>query len=325
MISVIVPVYNVEPYLRKCIDSILAQTYRDFELILIDDGSPDNCGAICDEYAAQDSRIRVIHQGNCGVSVARNTGLDAAKGEYVSFVDSDDWIDNEYLEHLYRLLVNFQAQISSCRAMFCTDMTGHVPDRHNVDTSVVLNGNCACVQPYLQDGLINVAPWGKLYVRQLWDGVRFPVGKIHEDQAVVPIVLYKAKKVAVSQEKLYFYRIVENSIMHKPFSLKRYDDIEAVENCIAFFESRNEHEIAALARKQHSQILAVYSIYARKSGIYDELPKKYRMPEWKALRILRKNMSDDKYTYYLAMIHPNWLRPHAYLRKIKKILHIPCK
>lgn len=325
MISVIVPVYNVEPYLRECVDSILAQTYRDFELILVDDGSPDNCGAICDEYAEKDDRIRVIHQQNGGLSAARNAGLDVAMGEYVTFVDSDDQVSPVYLECLFTLLENNEAEVATCRALFCRSMPGLIDDTLSLGNCEVIIGKEACQQPYLQGGILDVTAWGKLYARHLWDDIRFPVGKIHEDQAVVPILLYKAEKVAVSQKKLYFYRIVENSIMHKPFSIKRYDDIDAVDNCIEFFTSQNEPEIVALACEHRRHLLAVYSISARQSGIYDQLPEEYRMSEWKALRILRKTMSDDKYTYYLAMLHPNWLRPHAYLRKIKKILHIPCK
>ena len=325
MISVIVPVYNVEPYLRECIDSILSQTYRDFELILVDDGSPDNCGAICDEYAEKDTRIRVIHQENGGLSAARNAGLDIARGEYVTFVDSDDKVSSRYLECLYKMLINNEADVSTCRALFSRSMPVSADCTPSADCCELLPGKVACQQPYLSGGIIDVTAWGKLYARHLWDDIRFPVGKIHEDQAVVPILLYKAEKVAASQDKLYFYRIVESSIMHKPFTLKRYDDIDAVDNCIEFFVRRDEYEIAALAHKHRNHLLAVYSISARNSGIYDQLPNEYRMSEWSALRILRKTMSDDKYTYYLAMLHPNWLRPHAYLRKIKKILHIPCK
>ena len=324
MISVIVPVYRVEAYLGECIDSILAQTYQDFELILVDDGSPDNCGVICDEYAAKDSRIRVVHQQNGGLSAARNAGLDIARGEYVTFVDSDDKIPKNYLAILYGMIIDNDAQVSTCHMMFCRE-------RDSLNSEVIVSGEYdvyagqdACVQPYT-GGLVEIAACGKLFARELWNNLRFPVGRIHEDQAVIPIVLYNAKKVIATQDKLYYYRIVDSSIMHKPFSLKRYDDIWAVDKCIDYFAAKNEQDIVYLARKHRKHLLAVYSIYARKSGIYNQLPKEYQIPERKALRILRKTMTDDKYTYYLAMVHPKWLRPHAYLRKIKKILHIPCK
>ncbi len=324
-ISVIVPVYKVEPYLRRCVDSILNQTYRDFELILVDDGSPDNCGKICDEYAAQDSRVTVIHKKNGGLSSARNAGLDIAKGEYVTFIDSDDQVAQSYLEYLFRIAEDNEAEISTCGILLNADFDNLAEENPFIAPCVVLEGRAAAMQPYKQGGLIVISACCKLYSRRLWSDIRFPVGKIHEDQAVVPIVLHRARKVTASQAKLYFYRNVEDSIMHKAFTTKRYDDIEAVDGCIAYFEEQGEKELAELAGKTRLILLAVYSINARKSGIYEQVPRGYKMSEMSALRILRKNMTDDKYTYYLAMIHPNWLRPHAYLRKIKKILHIPCK
>lgn len=323
-ISVIVPVYKVEDYLHQCVDSILAQNLSDYELILVDDGSPDNCGAICDGYAEKDSRIRVIHQQNGGLSAARNAGLDIAQGEYVTFVDSDDAISKTYLESLYGLIVKNDVQISACHMLPYREGKAFNEEIELSGETSILTGREACIQPYI-GGAVLVNAWGKLFARSLWSDIRFPVGRIHEDQAVIPIVLYNAEKVAATCDKLYYYRIVENSIMHKPFSLKRYDDIWAVDNCVDYFASKNEQDIVYLARKHRTHLLAVYSTYARKSGIYDQLPKEYQMPERKALRILRKTMTDDKYTYYLAMVHPNWLRPHAYLRKIKKMLHIPCK
>lgn len=321
MISVIVPVYNVEPYLRECIDSILAQTYTDFELILVDDGSPDKCGEICDEYAAKDSRIRVIHQENGGLSAARNAGLDIAQGEYVTFVDSDDFVAPNYLAVLYQMIDKTGADVSTC------DYTSDFSTRYVTDEAdyVVLAGTDACAQPYLYNGEIKINACGKIYSRYLWQNVRFPLGKIHEDQAVVPIVLYKAKKVAASRVQIYYYRIAEGSIMHKPFSLKRYDDVEAIDKCIVFFAERGESDIVQLAKEQRKKIMAIYSIQARQAGIYDQIPKEYRITEIAALKYLYKNLPDERYTYYLAKIHPNWIRPHEYLRKIKKVLHIPCK
>lgn len=321
MISVIVPVYRVEPYLRECIDSILSQTYPDFELILVDDGSPDRCGEICDGYAGKDNRIRVIHQENTGLSGARNTGLDIAQGEYVTFVDSDDVIAPNYLAFLYQMVKETGADVSTCDYSVNSNVNGLTEST----SGITLSGTDACSQLYLHGGEIRVNAWGKLYARHLWNGIRFPLGKIHEDQAVVPILLYNAKKVAASSAKLYYYRIVEDSIMHKPFSVKRYDDVEAVDKCISFFIEHGESDIVQLAKEQRKKIMAIYSIRARQAGIYDQVPKEYRITEIAALKYLYRKLPDENYTYYLAKIHPNWIRPHEYLRKIKKILHIPCK
>lgn len=319
-ISVIVPVYNVEEYLRPCIDSILEQTFTDFELILVDDGSPDRCGEICDEYEQIDKRIRVIHQENGGLSAARNAGLDVMSGEYVTFIDSDDLVDKKFLEELYDNIQNDKAQISLCQLQEFENISeiknlyGSQPKRN------VISGQQAALAVYRYASGVGVAAWGKLYRKDLFDNIRFPVGKIHEDQAIIPIVLFNAEVVSVSYEKLYFYRKVDNSIMNRTFSIQRYDDIEAVDRCISFFYKKRAFQIVCAAEKRKKLLLAMYTLQAKKQGIYKEVPKEYKMGEYRALKYLYTHLSDDRFTYQLAKVHPNWLLPHAYLRKIKKIL-----
>ena len=323
MISIIVPIYKVEDCLHLCVDSILAQTFSDFELILIDDGSPDNCGAICDEYAEKDSRVRVIHQENGGLSAARNTGIEIAKGEYLTFIDSDDCIQNSFLEVLYNLIRKYSAQISSCQR---SDFTEHMPllDPGAPVTEKTYTGHDAVLEMYTERPFVRVTAWGKLYDAKLFSNVRYPVGKIHEDQATTPIVLSKADRVAATNQRLYCYRVREGSITHSGFKLRNYDDLEAVKGCIDYFSSHNQPALASAADKRMRELTALYSIQARMAGIYDQVPGEYRMSCRSAYRWLQKNLSDDKYTFYLKDIHPNWLRPHAYLRKLKKTLHIPC-
>lgn len=323
-ISVIVPIYRVEAYLAECMDSILSQTYQDFELILVDDGSPDNCGAICDEYAEKDSRIRVIHQKNGGLSAARNAGLDIAQGEYVTFVDSDDVLHPNYLEYLMRGLAENQADISLLH--FVRFAEGN-PFRDAVPYSVkaIKTGVEACHKLYSDDAVIYTIACGKLYKTKQFQGVRYPVGKIHEDEGTTYKLLYRAEKVIELDTALYGYRINANGIMGSSFSPKRYQAVEFFKERIKFFEEQGLYELAERARQEMPLTLAKMYIMAKNAGVEKEIPKEYQMPEHKALRILRKTMTDDKYTYYLAMVHPNWLRPHAYLRKIKKMLHIPCK
>ncbi len=319
-ISVIVPVYNVEKYLRPCIDSILAQTFTDFELILVDDGSPDRCGEICDEYEQIDKRIRVIHQENGGLSAARNAGLDVMSGEYVTFIDSDDLVDKRFLEELYDNLQKDEAQISLCQLQEFENISEIKNLYGSQFKSNVISGQQAALAVYRFASGVVVTACGKLYQKGLFSNIRFPVGKIHEDQAIIPIVLFNAEVVSVSYEKLYFYRKAENSIMNRDFSIQRYDEIHAVENCITYFEQNNAFGIVEEAEKIKKSLIAVHALQAKKQGIYKEVPKEYKIGEYRALKYLYTHLSDDRFTYQLAKVHPNWLLPHAYLRKIKKIL-----
>ncbi|MBO6061717.1 MAG: glycosyltransferase, partial [Clostridia bacterium] len=258
-ISVIVPVYKVEQYLDACICSILAQTYRDFELILVDDGSPDRCGEICDGYALKDPRVRVIHQENQGLSGARNSGMDIAQGEYIAFVDSDDLIVPRFLEILLKTVEDAGADLSVCAPVEFSDASEEeeLLNRGIKSSSYsVLTGREACIAMYEGDPKVPVNAWGKLFRSVLVEGARFPVGRIHEDQAFVPPVCYRAKTVAVSEHALYLYRTREESITRERFTLKRYDDIWAIDNCIAFFKERNEQAILKAAEDKRKRLLA---------------------------------------------------------------------
>ena len=329
LISVIVPVYRVEPYLRRCVDSILAQTFTDFELILVDDGSPDNCGAICDEYAVKDSRIHVIHQENGGLSAARNAGIDWAfahsDSQWITFVDSDDLVSKRFLSYLLNKAKSENADLVSCSFLeFYTD-DSLLLSQSNTDYIFRLSGRDACFNVYDDQCIIRVNACGKLYRKHLFSTIRFPAGKIHEDQAVVPIVLYQSTKVIASDQKLYYYRSRPQSIMHDRFSNRRFDDLDAVDNCVSFFSKYDETELIELALRRKRILKATYNLHAIIDGVHNAVPPEHKMSELSALMYLRKELSDDKYTYYLAQVHPKWLRPHAYLRKIKKILHIPCQ
>lgn len=321
-ISVIVPVYNVEKYLRVCIDSILKQTFGDFELILIDDGSTDKCGLICDEYEQMDRRIRLIHQENGGLSAARNTGLDLMSGEYVTFIDSDDIVSEAYLEILYSGIKRYNAQISVTQMYEFQGTARSSKSIENSDIHNVWSGREAVLNMYMDKPGIGVNAWGKLYYKNLFSQLRFPIGKIHEDQAKVPILLYWAERVVINYEQTYGYRIREDSIMHKKFSIKRYDDLEAVDECISFFERKQETLLVNAAKCRRDKLMAIYSLNARKNGVYKEVPKKYRIGQYKALKYLYNHLTDDQYTYQLAKIYPNWILPHEYIRKIKKMLGI---
>lgn len=210
LISIIVPVYKAEPYLRKCADSILAQTYSNIEVIFVDDGSPDGCPTICDEYAAKDSRVVVLHQKNAGVSAARNAGLDAAKGDYVGFVDSDDWIERDMYEVLYEVMVDSKSDISVLS--FCGD--SDVPEKVNAGAYIVFSKMEAIKKMLLyQNNLVNV--WGKLYNRRMFKNIRFPYGiAIGEDTVVSLKAIENSNNVAYIDYKGYHYFSNPNSAMH---------------------------------------------------------------------------------------------------------------
>lgn len=318
-ISVIVPVYKVEKYLHECVDSILAQTFRDFELILVDDGSPDNCGAICDEYAAKDSRIRVIHQENQGVSAARNAALDAAKGEFIAFVDSDDVVNVHYLEVLLSGMDKDTDIVSCSFSVWSINPVERLADIGEVNF-VKYDAVSAIIALYGNSNNLYVTPWGKLYRTETIGEIRFPVGRIHEDQCVIPLICYRARNIACCNQNMYYYRSQPDSITSRTFSLKRFDDIWAIDRCILFFEDKKENAIVSAAKERRAFKLAKYNLLAQKSNV--KVPREYRIGALGIMRNLSNVEDRELFRYYLAQLHPKLPILHAYWVKIKKILRI---
>lgn len=200
-ISVIVPVYKVEPYLRKCLDSIVGQTYRNLEIILVDDGSPDNCGEICDEYAERDERIRVIHKKNGGLSSARNAGLKLATGLYIGFVDSDDWIESDMYEYLLKGAQRSGSDITMCS--FSSD-TKTSSQKVGYRSEQLLN-NSSAMWELLKDAETSNNVWNKLFRRELIEGIFFPEGRVYEDISVMYRLYERTRTVLVRPEIKYHY------------------------------------------------------------------------------------------------------------------------
>lgn len=209
LISVIVPVYKVENYLNRCIDSILNQTYRNLEVILVDDGSPDNCPSICEEYAKKDNRIKVIHQENGGLSSARNTGLTVASGELITFVDSDDWVANDMYQILYDTMTSQDADIVECNYFAVNEKTSEksVPVKENL-----IYYNDDGLKALFLDKNIKSYVWNKLYKRNTIGDTTFPVGRSYEDTYTTYKFFSKAKKIVSINQPLYFYNIRSGSI-----------------------------------------------------------------------------------------------------------------
>ena len=234
-ISIIVPVYKVEAYIYRCIESILCQSDPDFELILVDDGSPDRCGEICDAYARKDSRIHVIHQENGGLSAARNAGIDWAfahsDSQWLTFIDSDDWIHKDYLKILFEAANSCDADIAAC-TFYRTD--GDVPLMEQEWNAVCLSSEQAYAEHY---GKCMTACC-KICRKHLYDTVRFPVGKLHEDAYVTHLIAFAAQKIAVLETPLYYYYTNPGSITRVQWNPKRMEEIEAHEVRMEFLSSR---------------------------------------------------------------------------------------
>lgn len=207
LISIIVPVYKVEKYIDECIKSIINQTYTNLEIILIDDGSPDNCGKICDGYAKNDKRIKVIHQKNMGQSVARNVGLEYAKGDFIGFVDSDDYIKNNMFEVLHNNLVSYSADISICNIIKVKNNKLEKMENYN-DITLIKSDK---ILEELIDGNITNYIYNKLYKKELWKDIRFPKGKILEDMDIMYKILEKTEHIVCTNNTEYYYRIRSDS------------------------------------------------------------------------------------------------------------------
>lgn len=223
VISVIIPVYKVEPFLRECVDSVCVQTMKDLEIILVDDGSPDDCGRICDEYAARDPRIRVIHKENGGLSSARNAGLEIARGEYIGFVDSDDWIEPDMYEVLYRDIRAENAGIAVCGWYRHTH--NRVSIEHKMGQYFVLDTKEA-VEKTLKQRNIGYVVWNKLYRKDVFHAIRFPEGRIYEDSFVILHLMYASEKTVIRLTPKYHYRHREGSITRSEYSEAKKDFLE---------------------------------------------------------------------------------------------------
>ena len=234
MITIVVPVYKVEEYLARCVDSIINQTYKDFELLLVDDGSPDNCGKMCDEYAEKDKRIFVIHQKNGGLSAARNTGInwfyEQNRSDYITFVDSDDWLHPEYLRTLMSGITETNLKISVCNYK---RVTGEIPHENYENAEYELTTP--------EDFLVNHSwqynyAWGKLYHKSVFDDVRYPVGKNFEDTFTTYKVLHKCEKIAYTDLPLYYYLRNETGISRSPWNTSELVIFDAMQEQMQFYK-----------------------------------------------------------------------------------------
>lgn len=219
-ISIIVPVYKVEGYLEKCLDSIISQTYKDLEVILVDDGSPDNCGKICDEYAAKDDRIIVIHKQNEGVARARNSALDIATGDYISFIDSDDWMAEDAYEYFVKNIERYRADcvVGRCQMAFEKNDVLKYGEKESVNIKCMTSSGA--MKEVLNGGS---AIWNRLFKKKIFDNLRFPVDRINDDEVTVLHAYAGCNRVVFLNQYTYYYRIRANSITTSTFSMRKVD------------------------------------------------------------------------------------------------------
>lgn len=272
LISVIVPVYNVENYVDRCIDSVLNQSYLNLEILLIDDGSTDRSGSICNEYKEKDDRIKCIHKKNGGLSDSRNMGILYAKGQYITFVDGDDFIADDYIEYLYFLISKYNADISICNYQKVI-ADGDIMNKKNGKTIVLLGDEALEVLFYQK--YYTMSAWGKLYKKEIIQGIEFPVGMVHEDVGTVYKYFGNSQKTVYGFEKKYGYVQREKSIINSKFELHKMSYIKFTKEIIKYVESqKKELYSAAISRHFSACFQVIVQINQDEDmfgGIYNEL------------------------------------------------------
>ena len=249
LISVITPVYNTEKLLHRCLSSILSQTFQDFELILVNDGSKDNSGNLCEAYAAKDSRIHVIHQNNSGVSAARNAALDwvmeNSDSKWILFVDSDDWVHPQIMETLLNLAMTYQVKVSACGFLETSDGTFVVKEEQ--------------LQPELWDAkefyyrqpMLGTVPWGKLYAKECFADIRYPVGMYFDDEFVTYRILLAQEKIPMVTAPMYGYYINPEGLTKRPWTIRRLDVWKAYEEQIEFFKKLGDERLLRFRYREY--------------------------------------------------------------------------
>lgn len=264
LVSVIVPIYGVEDYLSKCVDSIINQTYKNLEIILVDDGGKDKCPEICDEYAGKDSRIKVIHKKNGGLSDARNAGIDIAKGEYFVFIDSDDWVETTMVEHLLDACKKYNVKMAAC-GRYVTD--GTVIVRTAYEGAEGVYSPEEALNEILSGKSLDVAAWDKIYARNLFEEIRFPVGENNEDIAVFYKIVDLAGRVAHTGTTEYFYRSRPGSITKLKYSTDARKIIEKNLNSIEkFLDKEYPSCMPSFYRYKTMNIYALLNKYIKCEG-----------------------------------------------------------
>ena len=320
IISIIVPIYNVGKYLPKCIESILNQTFKNFELILVNDGSTDNSGVVCDDYAKKDTRIKIIHESNGGVSSARNAGLYVAKGEYIGFVDPDDYIDKNMYEKLYRLCIDNNSDIAICR--FNREINGKIQNKESTEEIIELN-NMEAMNELFKGNLYRFSLCNKLFSKKCFNDVLFPEERIHEDLSTTYKLFANSKKAVYINYCGYIYVRRENSILTSTYNEKRLQAFIAWDEIIEFID-KNYYEII-------EQVIATFTYWcvdnilyilnqvnnSKKKNNYLNIIQKYTTKYY--IYIKRNNILSRSYKLRIRIFNINY-KLFILGRKIRKVI-----
>lgn len=271
LISVIIPVYNVEKYLDKCVLSVINQTYTNLEIILIDDGSSDSSGKLCDKWSKSDKRIKVYHKKNGGLSDARNYGIKKSNGEYLVFIDSDDFVDIKYVEYLKNLIIKYSTDMSIASYKILSKKTRDIGLGYK---ECLLSQNETLRRLINEEGF-TVSTCAKMYKRNLFKNIHFPVGKLYEDNATVHKLIMKCDKVAYGNKSYYFYCLRNNSITRSEFNMKKIDVIEMTSiMCDDILKKYPDLSINC----ENKKFKSMFSVYAQMclAKLDSEQEKKYK-------------------------------------------------
>lgn len=319
MISVIVPIYRVEAYMDRCIRSILDQTYRDFELILVDDESPDRCGAMCDEWAARDARVRVFHPPHGGLSEARNTGIAHARGEYLCFVDSDDWVEPDMLESMERLLRDTDADLGCCNYVRVGESGERLREPGRFPEGVYTPDEFwELFYSFRTERLYYIFTWNKIYRRELFDKLRFTPGKINQDLYILYDLISACGTIALSSKVVYHYLQRSTSISRSSRSLKYLAAPEAYLNQAERFAEKKQWYYAqsALDIAIRNLLLRDYGEGGKKSPEYRALKRRARTV---CLTVGRHLSNPKKLRFFLFFTCPPLAR--AWERRMERRQH----
>lgn len=325
LISIILPIYNVEKYLEKCIQSVIAQTYSNIEIILVNDGSKDNSLEICNQYAERDNRIVVLDKKNGGLSDARNAGAKIAKGEYFVFIDSDDYIHHQMIELLYKGIVEKNAELAICDLQYVYEGKQVERENEKIDISKEIE-NITCfdrkkaIENILSENfIVYTVAWNKIYHRKLFNQIEYPFGKIHEDEFTTYRLLYCAERIAYIHQPLYYYVQRQNSIMSENFSEKRFHKVEAHKQRADFLIEHGLYESRAVKLYFFSFIIFIekyISVFPENNKRFEMYKKEFK----KEFRTYKKYLlKSDRIKLLLYFNFPKqYIKMQRKFKRIKK-------
>lgn len=314
-ISVIIPVYNVEQYLKEGIESLLNQTYNNLEIILVDDGSKDSSGMICDEYAKKDARIKVIHTINRGQSCARNQGLQAATGEYISFMDSDDYVEQNRYKKAMKLMLENDADIVECN--FDGRRLKPQNDCTNNEVKIMTGIEALSRQldPNIHYSYPTISVWTKLFKRELVDDISFPEGKVHEEYNFICIALFRCRKYIYTNTVLYHRVLREDSTTAEKFSIRYFDKLEVMHERSNFLTDVGEHNLYRMSKAGEYTLLLELFFLCHQHKMDDKEKEVLRLINSEK-KDIRKSVIDKKKKIEFLLFFLNH-RLYYFIRKVK--------